>query len=116
MPPTRSPSRWVETELSATDLTYGKLRRDSARFAAALADLGIGPGDAVATLMGKSADLALALLGIWRRGAVYVPLFTGHPGGIRMPGSDAGGRRPHRGSTEIDSECHQRVHSLINAV
>ncbi|MFI6436384.1 AMP-binding protein [Streptomyces sp. NPDC050759] len=66
----------VEADLSATDLTYGDLRRDSARFAAALADLGVGPGDAVATLMGKSADLVVALLGIWRRGAVHVPLFT----------------------------------------
>ncbi|WP_312866247.1 AMP-binding protein [Streptomyces boluensis] len=66
----------VESDLSSHDLTYGQLRRDSARFAAALADLGIGPGDAVATLMGKSADLIVALLGIWRRGAVHVPLFT----------------------------------------
>eukprot|EP01133_Synstelium_polycarpum_P026731 gene26731-32164_t len=48
----------------------------SARFAAALADLGVEPGDNVATLMGKSADLVVALLGIWRRGAVHVPLFT----------------------------------------
>lgn len=66
----------VEEDLTATELTYADLRRDSARFAAALADLGIGPGDAVATLMGKSADLVVALLGIWRRGAVHVPLFT----------------------------------------
>ncbi|WBO69010.1 AMP-binding protein [Streptomyces camelliae] len=66
----------VEKDLTATDLTYGELRRDSARFAAALADLEVGPGDAVATLMGKSADLVVALLGIWRRGAVHVPLFT----------------------------------------
>ncbi|MEH0468648.1 AMP-binding protein [Streptomyces sp. B21-097] len=66
----------VEKDLTATDLTYGALRRDSARFAAALADLGVERGDAVATLMGKSADLVVALLGIWRRGAVHVPLFT----------------------------------------
>ncbi|MFF9778598.1 AMP-binding protein [Streptomyces sp. NPDC013978] len=66
----------VEADLSARDLTFGELRRDSARCAAALAGLGVGPGDAVATLMGKSADLVVALLGIWRRGAVHVPLFT----------------------------------------
>ncbi|MGQ4360870.1 AMP-binding protein [Streptomyces sp. SAS_272] len=66
----------VEKDLTSTDLTYGALRRDSARFAAALADLGVERGDAVATLMGKSADLVVALLGIWRRGAVHVPLFT----------------------------------------
>ncbi|WP_435592065.1 AMP-binding protein [Nocardia sp. bgisy118] len=66
----------VEADLRATDLTYGELRERSARFAAALAGLGVGRGDRVATLMGKSADLIVALLGIWRRGAVHVPLFT----------------------------------------
>jgi acetyl-CoA synthetase len=30
----------------------------------------------VATLMGKSAELVVALMRIWRRGAVHVPLFT----------------------------------------
>ncbi|WP_228002848.1 AMP-binding protein [Nocardia australiensis] len=66
----------IDPDLSSIDLTYGELRERSARFAAALAELGIGPGDRVATLMGKSADLVVALLGIWRRGAVHVPLFT----------------------------------------
>ena len=66
----------VEADLSSHDLTYGHLRQESARFAAALAGLGIEPGDAVAVLMGKSAELVVALLGIWRRGAVHVPLFT----------------------------------------
>jgi acetyl-CoA synthetase len=66
----------VEADLSAHDMTYGHLSRESARFAAALADLGVGPGDSVAVLMGKSAELVVALLGIWRRGAVHVPLFT----------------------------------------
>ncbi|WP_174183908.1 AMP-binding protein [Nocardia barduliensis] len=66
----------VEADLSSTDLTYGELRERSARCAAALADLGVEPGDRVATLMAKSADLVVALLGIWRRGAVHVPLFT----------------------------------------
>ena len=66
----------IEGDLSSRDLTYGELRAESTRFAAALADLGVEPGDCVATLMGKSADLVVALLGIWRRGAVHVPLFT----------------------------------------
>src|SRR5258705_7657987 len=66
----------VDADLSSTDLTYGELRERSARFAVALAELGVGPGDRVATLMSKSADLVVALLGIWRRGAVHVPLFT----------------------------------------
>ena len=66
----------VRPDLSHKDLRYGELKRRSQRFAAALADLGVKPGDAVATLMGKSEELIVALLGIWRRGAVDVPLFT----------------------------------------
>ncbi|GAB3300100.1 AMP-binding protein [Parasphingorhabdus pacifica] len=66
----------VDADLSSRQLTYAELRRESERFAAALADLGVEPGDSVGVLMGKSVDLVVALLGIWRRGAVHVPLFT----------------------------------------
>jgi len=61
---------------SASDLTFGELRERSRRLASALEALGVRPGDRVATLMTKSADLVTALLAIWRAGAVYVPLFT----------------------------------------
>jgi acetyl-CoA synthetase len=66
----------VEPDLTYRELTYGQLRSLSERFAAALSALGVGPGDRVATLMGKSADYLVTLLGIWRLGAVHVPLFT----------------------------------------
>ncbi|SEK28985.1 AMP-binding protein [Rhodococcus maanshanensis] len=66
----------IEGDLTSRDLSYGELRAESTKFAAALAELGVEPGDCVATLMGKSAELVIALLGIWRRGAVHVPLFT----------------------------------------
>ncbi|WP_405823189.1 AMP-binding protein [Streptomyces sp. NBC_01390] len=57
-------------------LTYGELAEQSHRCARALRGLGVGPGDRVATLMGKSTDLVTVILAIWRLGAVYVPLFT----------------------------------------
>jgi acetyl-CoA synthetase len=66
----------IEPDLGTTDLTYGWLKERSERAAAALARLGVKPGDRVATLMGKSAELVAVLLGIWRLGAVHVPLFT----------------------------------------
>jgi acetyl-CoA synthetase len=66
----------VEPDLSTKGVTYGELREQSERFAAALNEMGVGPGDRVGVLMGKSADLATVLVGIWRRGAVLVPLFT----------------------------------------
>jgi acetyl-CoA synthetase len=82
----------VESDLTARDLTYGELRERSARLAASLAEHGVGPGDAIATLMGTSAELVVSVLAIWRRGAVHVPLFTAFaPAAIamRLEGSDA---------------------------
>lgn len=66
----------VEPDGSWTDLTFGELRERSMRFAGVLAGLGVGRGDRVSTLMGKGVDLVTVLLGTWRVGAVYVPLFT----------------------------------------
>lgn len=66
----------VSPDLSARDLTYGELRGESERLAAAFVGLGVGPGDRIATLMGKSRALLVTLMAIWRVGAVHVPLFT----------------------------------------
>jgi acetyl-CoA synthetase len=83
----------VEPGLQVRDLTFGELRDRSERFASALADMGVGPGDRVATLMGKSVDLVTVLLGIWRRGAVHVPLFTAFaPPAIELRLEGAGAR------------------------
>lgn len=66
----------IAADLTSRDITYGELRIRSEQGAAALAALGVQRGDAVATLMGKSAELVFTLLSIWRLGAVHVPLFT----------------------------------------
>ena len=68
--------RVIAQDLSVRELTYGELRAESERFAAGLAALGVGAGDRVATLMGKSRRYLVALMAIWRLGAVHVPLFT----------------------------------------
>ena len=66
----------IDPDLSSRDITYGELRIESEKVAAALAELGVSEGDRVATLMSKSADLVFTLVGIWRLGAVHMPLFT----------------------------------------
>ncbi len=66
----------IDADLGFQDISYGELREKSMQFAAALSSLGIRRGDHVATLMGKSAELVIALVGMWRLGAVDVPLFT----------------------------------------
>ena len=74
--PARIAYRVVAADLSAVDLTYGALRRDSERLAAALSSIGLREGDRIATLMGKSTEYLVAVMAIWRLGAVHVPLFT----------------------------------------
>jgi acetyl-CoA synthetase len=77
---------------TTVDLTYGRLGERSTRLAAGLASIGIEPGDRVATLMAKSADYLVAVLAIWRLGAVHVPLFTAFAGGaisVRLVSSGA---------------------------
>jgi acetyl-CoA synthetase len=68
--------RFVGPDLVTRSQTYGELRARSERAAGILADHGVGPGDRVASLLGKGADLPALMLGVWRLGAVYVPLFT----------------------------------------
>ena len=57
-------------------LTYRELADLSARFATRLAAAGVGRGDRVATLLPKCPELLIAAVGLWRLGAVHVPLFT----------------------------------------
>jgi acetyl-CoA synthetase len=75
-PQDRIAFRFVEADLRVRDMTYGALAVRSRRAAQALAAQGVGPGDRVASLLGKGPDLPALILGIWRLGAVYVPIFT----------------------------------------
>lgn len=75
-PSEQSAFRIVDPDLSTRDLRNGQLRQKSERFAAGLSRLGVDRGDSVGVLMGKSEELIVALLAIWRLGAIHVPLFT----------------------------------------
>lgn len=66
----------IAEDLSSHMLSYGELADESRALAGALRQQGIGRGDRVATLMGKSREFLVVLLAIWRVGAVHVPLFT----------------------------------------
>lgn len=68
--------RIVSRDLSVSELTYGELRGESERLAAGFVELGLGRGDRIATLMGKSRAYLVTLMAIWRIGAVHLPLFT----------------------------------------
>lgn len=75
-PPERVAVRYPTVCDESGTLTYQELRERSAMFGGLLSELGVEPGDKVATLLPKSIELVVATLGIWRLGAVHVPLFT----------------------------------------
>lgn len=56
--------------------TFTQLKEESARFANFLKAQGIRKGDVVAGLLPRTHELLIVILGAWRIGAVYQPLFT----------------------------------------
>ncbi|WP_254536110.1 acyl-CoA synthetase [Halomarina litorea] len=67
---------WVSEDGEATEYTFANLRDASNRVANALTDLGVERGDRVATLLPKIPETIVTVLGIWKTGAMHVPLFT----------------------------------------
>jgi acetyl-CoA synthetase len=68
--------RWLGTDSTVLDFTYGDLKKESNRFANLLAGLGVGKGDRVFTLAGRIPALYIAALGILKNGSVFCPLFS----------------------------------------
>jgi malonyl-CoA/methylmalonyl-CoA synthetase len=58
------------------ELTYGELAEQSARYAATLEQLGVGPGDRVAVQVEKSVESVLLYIACVTMGAVFVPINT----------------------------------------
>ncbi|MEU5398164.1 amino acid adenylation domain-containing protein [Streptomyces sp. NPDC005963] len=60
--------------LAVDELSYAELERRSAALASVLRAKGAGPEAWVAVDLPRGTDLVVAVLGIWRAGAVYVPV------------------------------------------
>ncbi len=74
--PARVALDWEGAGGATRTMTFAELKDESARFAGFITDLGIGPGDVVAGLLPRTPELLITILGTWRAGAVYQPLFT----------------------------------------
>ena len=73
----RAALRWFGKRGEARTYTFDELARLTARFANALRELGVGPGDRVAGFLPRIPEMLIAMIGTWKAGAIYVPIFTG---------------------------------------
>jgi acetyl-CoA synthetase len=67
---------WESQDGRRETYTFEQLQELSARFAGLLVSRGLKPGDAVAGMLPRTPALLVTILGTWRAGAVYQPLFT----------------------------------------
>ncbi len=68
--------RWLGSDDSAREFTYGELKGQSNRFANILNNLGAGKGDTVSVLAGRIPELYIAALGTFKNTSVFCPLFS----------------------------------------
>jgi acetyl-CoA synthetase len=68
---------WRGEEGEERDVTYAELLADTQRFANALKDVGVGPGDVVGIYLPMIPEVVVAMLGSARIGAVHNVVFGG---------------------------------------
>ena len=69
----------VAVEMDGVSLTYRELDERSNRLAHALRGRGARPGEFIGICLERSLDLIVALIGVAKSGAAYVPLDPSHP-------------------------------------
>ncbi|RKU01027.1 AMP-binding protein [Burkholderia sp. Nafp2/4-1b] len=67
---------WIDAGGHHRSFTFAQMQTLSARVANLLVEQGVKPGDVVAGLLPRTPELLATILGTWRTGAVYQPLFT----------------------------------------
>lgn len=68
--------RWIGKQGEMRDFTYADLFALTNRFANVLRQLGIGKGDRVFALAGRTPELYITALGTLKNGSVFCPLFS----------------------------------------
>src|SRR4051812_17203689 len=82
--------QWIEAQAGRTPdrpalsfekriVSYGELNERANQVAHALIRRGIGPESLVGVCLHRSPELIIALLGVWKAGAAYVPLDPDYP-------------------------------------
>lgn len=97
----RSPDA-VALARGAETVTYAELNSRANQVAYLLAGCGVQPGDRVGVLLGNTQQAVIALLGVWKAGAAFVPMTNSFPAErISLILRDAGVR------TAISDETHR---------
>lgn len=75
------PQKFEDQSLSDSKFryTFGELEQDAKNFAGKFAELHVKQGDRVIVLASASAKMVPIALGIWKRGAIYVPIDPKQP-------------------------------------
>ena len=68
--------RWIGKNGTIWDFTYATLRNETNQFANVLKSLGVGKGDRVFALMGRTPELYVTALGTLKNRSVFSPLFS----------------------------------------
>jgi acetyl-CoA synthetase len=84
---------WLGKDEASAMVTYDELSAQTSRFAGLLRSLGVGPGERVAGFLPRIPETLVTMLGTWKAGGIYVPIFTGFgPDGIAFRVQDSGAR------------------------
>ena len=85
--------RWIGKAGASRTLSFDELSRASAQVAGWLRSRGLRPGDRVAGFLPRVPETIAIMLGTWKAGGVYVPIFTGFgPDAIEFRLRDSGAR------------------------
>jgi acetyl-CoA synthetase len=89
----RAALRWFGKSGAERTLSFDELRHLASRFAGFLAAAGVRTGDRVAGFLPRVPETLAIMLGTWKAGAVYVPIFTGFgPDAIAFRVQNSGAR------------------------
>jgi len=81
----RAALHWVGKDGSNATMSYRELRALSSRIANLLRALGLRKGDRVAGVLPRVPETIAVMVGVWKAGGVYVPVFTGFgPDAVRF--------------------------------
>jgi len=92
--------RWLGKRGEDRTYSFDELGELTGRFAAVLRAQGVEPGDRVAGFLPRVPEMLIAMIGTWKAGAVYVPIFTGF-------GPDAVGYRVRHSGARVLVTHHE---------